>query len=117
MEFAVEFYERQDGSSPVEEFLDELEAKRPDLYDITEMGLAKLGDRSRHGSHLTKHIGQGIYELRVGHRNIVRVLWFFVEGAKIIVVHAFVKKSEGIPSNEIQKALDRRSDYLKRDRQ
>jgi phage-related protein len=114
MEFEVEFYEREDGSSPVEEFLEELEAKLPALYDLTMIGLRKLMDSRRHGSRLTKHIGDRIYELRVGGRNIVRILWFYAAGAKIVLLHGFVKKSERTPPNELRKALDRRADYLRR---
>lgn len=43
-----------------------------------------------------------------------RYLSFFVKSKKILISHAFVKKSDKLPKSEKEKALKRRDDFLKR---
>ncbi|HBR70835.1 TPA: hypothetical protein DIC20_02565 [Candidatus Dependentiae bacterium] len=42
------------------------------------------------------------------------LLCFFFDGAKIIIVHAYEKKSQKMPPGEKQKALKAKTDYIKR---
>ncbi len=63
----------------------------------------------------SKYLGQGIFELRVKSRtNITRILYFFVIGDKAVLANAFVKKTNKTPRKEIDLALKRKNDYLKR---
>lgn len=114
MEFVVEFYEDEDGTIPVEEFLDELKRRQPKLYKLVLAGLSKLKNSDNHGEPLTKYIGDGLLELRVGRKNIARVVWFYVADRKIILLHGFVKKSDRIPKGDRCKALNRKADYERR---
>ena len=114
MEFEVVSYQDENGNSPVDEFLDDLSKTQPILYRQTQAGIGRLRYRGNHGFPLTKAIGDGLYELRVGGQDIARVLWFFVAGAKIVFVEAFVKKTSGIPDVNRKRALQRRDSYLKR---
>jgi hypothetical protein len=45
MDFSVEFYESENGTSPVRQFLDELKASDPDDFAAVLAGLAKLRSR------------------------------------------------------------------------
>ncbi len=114
MEFDVEFYEDERGNSPVEEFLDDLKRRQWPLYIVTDLALRKLRNRRNHRPPLTKAVGDGLFEVRSGRKDISRVLWFFTKGRKIILVHGFVKKSDDLPDNHRQIALRRMADYLRR---
>ena len=61
----------------------------------------------------SKHIEDGIFELRakIG-TDISRVMYFFYSGKKIIITNGFIKKSQKTPRKEIMKAKAYREDYL-----
>ena len=57
----------------------------------------------------------GIFELRAqSGSDITRVLYFFFVGRKIILTNGFVKKTPQTPPEELDRAKQYRSDYLKR---
>ena len=63
----------------------------------------------------SKNLGDGIFELRtIQGNNIVRNLYFFIIGKKIIITHGFRKKTQKTPPEEIAKAKNCREDYKKR---
>lgn len=114
MEFDIIFYRDLHGRSPVDEFLDDLRSRHTELYGLAERGIGKLKRRENHGEPLTKSIGDGLYELRAGRRETARVLWFFVAGARIVLVHGFMKKTNRIPEVHRAMAVSRKEDYLRR---
>jgi len=92
MDFSVEFYESENGASPVRQFLDDLKASDPDDFAAVLAGLAKLRNRQYHREPLSKALGDGLFELRhVGKLN-TRVLWFFVKNRRIVAVHGIRNK-------------------------
>lgn len=111
--FSVQFYEKSNGETPVEDFLlsldDKMRAKIVGLLEILQ----------DHGNMLrepySKHLSDGIFELRckVG-SNISRVLYFFYFDGKIIVTNGFIKKTQKTPSVEITLAKRYRADYIER---
>jgi phage-related protein len=114
MEFAVVFYETVNGHSPVREFLLELKATDPDDFAAVAAGLEKLRNRQYHREPLTKALGDGLFELRhVGKLN-TRVLWFFVKGRRIIVVHGVRNKGQAIPVHDLDTAEKRMRDWKER---
>jgi len=57
----------------------------------------------------------GIFELRTYLRDkIARTLYFYQKGAKIIITHSFIKKTQKTPGKEIERAKALREQYLKR---
>lgn len=91
--FTVEFYEKENGEKPCLEFLNTLEVK---LRAKAFRDLALLEEK---GTELrlpySEHLDDGIFELRTKQgTNIVRNLYFFFVGNKIIVTHGFRKKTE-----------------------
>ena len=63
----------------------------------------------------SENLGDGIFELRtIQGNNIVRNLYFFIIGKKIIITHGFSKKTQKTPPEEIAKAKNYREDYKKR---
>jgi phage-related protein len=114
MNFSVEFYETVAGRCPVREFLDELKASDPGDFATVLAALAKLQNRRYHAEPLSKALGNGLFELRhVGKLN-TRVLWFFMEGRRIIAVHAIRNKGQLIPARDLQTARERMADWQKR---
>ena len=114
MEFSVEFYETSLGKCPVREFLDELKESNPDDFAAVIAGLAKLRNRHYHRPPLSKPIGNLLFELRhVGKLN-TRVLYFFVKGRRILIVHGIRSKAIKIPARDRRVALERKRDWLAR---
>ena len=111
--FSVIFYEKKNGEIPAEKFLVNLDVKmRAKLAGLVQI-LQEKGNELR--EPYSKHLGDGIFELRgkVGN-DISRVLYFFYYDGKIILTNGFVKKTQKTPKNEINKAKSFRRDYLKR---
>ena len=114
MEFTVELYETPDGRPVVEEELETIERSTPVLYDLLVAGLSKLRRREYHRPPLCEPLGSGLFELRVGHKDIARAAWFFQAGQRIVVVRCFVKKSPKTPQGELELAYKRMAEYLDR---
>ena len=111
--FEVEYYEKGNGSFPVEEFISsqpkETKAKIFRMLETLEM----------HGNNLrepySKLLNDGIFELRIRQKSAnVRILYFFIIERKIILTNAFLKKTQKTPKMEILKAKEYRLDYIKR---
>jgi len=98
----------------VREFLDELKASDPDDFVAVVAGLAKLRNRQYHREPLSKTLGDGLFELRhVGKLN-TRLMWFFVKGSRIVLVHGVRNKGQGIAARDIETARERMRDWRKR---
>lgn len=65
----------------------------------------------RLNENITKHLGDGIWELRPGNN---RVFYFFFENDTFVLLHHFRKKSQKTPKREIEKAKNERADYIAR---
>ena len=114
MEFTIEFYETISGRCPVRDFLDKLKESNPDDFAAVMSGLAKLRNREYHRPPLSKNVGDDLYELRhVGKLN-TRLLYFFMKGRRIILLHGIRKKTRTLPLRERQVALQRKRDWLAR---
>ena len=114
MEFIIEFYETSTGRCPVHEFLDQLKESDPDDFASVLAGLAKLRNREYHRPPLSKSVGDDLFELRhVGKLN-TRLLYFFMKGRRIILLHGFRKKTRALPIRDRDIALKRKRDWLTR---
>lgn len=116
MEFTIEFYETIGGGCPVLEFLRELKHTDPDDHTAVVAGLARLRHRQYHKAPLSKSIGDDLFELRhVGKLN-TRILWFFTKGRRIVAVHSIRNKGWKIPASDRKTALNRRAEWLERNK-
>ena len=109
----VDYYEFEDGTNPIDPYLDELDPK------MRAKVLRTIGLLEEFGTLLrmphSEHLGDGIFELRVKQgSNIERVLYFFFTGDKAILTNGFTKKQQKTSPGEIQLAKDRRADYERR---
>jgi phage-related protein len=59
-----------------------------------------------------KHIRGPIWEMRLkGKSGVARALYVTVGGQRVVIVRAFVKKTEKTPANEIDLALQRAKEW------
>ena len=114
MDFTVEFYETESGTCPVRAFLDDLKKTDPDDFAVVVAGLAKLRSSQYHREPLSKALGEGLFELRhVGKLN-TRVLWFFMKGRRIVLLHGIRNKGKAIPVRDLVTARERMRDWRRR---
>ena len=113
MKFTVEFYEKENGEIPVINFIDSLEPKMgAKVLSLIEI-LEEKGNQLR--LPYSECLEDGIFELRCKFgSDITRTMYFFYEGANIILTNGFVKKTQKTPAQEIKLAKLRRDDYLSR---
>ena len=111
--FEVEYFEKEDGTYPAEEFILSQDVKmRAKLFRLLEL-LEEKGNTLR--QPYSKSLDDGIFEIRAKQgNNITRVLYFFYIGNKIILTNGFVKKSPKTPPSEIALAKKYRAEYEKR---
>ena len=110
--YIINFFKKQDGSCPVEEFLDSLDNKMRAKILLAIVLLETNGPQLR--EPYSKPLGDGIFEIRAKQgNNITRTLYFFYDGKQIILTNGFVKKTQKTPSAEIQRAKKYRAEYLR----
>lgn len=109
--FDIDFFKKDNGRCPVQEFLDSLDNKmRAKLLRMILL-LEQNGNDLK--EPYSKSLGDGIFEIRVQQgTNITRVLYFFILGRKIILTNGFTKKTQKTPQQEIVTAKKYRSEYL-----
>jgi phage-related protein len=113
MEFDIEYFEKGDGTYPVEHFILSQDVKfRAKLFRGINL-LRIWGKELRMPD--SSHLKEGIYELRVKHgSNIARIFYFFESGRKIFLTHGMIKKTQRTPPSEIARAIQSRCEYLSR---
>lgn len=110
--FTVEFFRKEDGSCPTEDFIESLDVKMRAKFLRLLLLLENNGNELREPH--SKPIEDGIFELRVKQgSNIARALYFFVVGHKIVITNGFIKKTQKTPSKEIEMAKKYRDVYMK----
>lgn len=87
--FQVEFYEKEDGDIPVENFLNSLDVKMRNKILMILNVLQEKGNQLR--EPYSKHLDDGIFEIhrKIGN-DISRVLYFFYYNGKIIITNGFI---------------------------
>lgn len=109
------FYEKENGTIPVQDFLDHLPAKH------SAKALREIDILEKYGVTLTephvKHINAKLWELRIRSAgNISRIFYFVPAENDIILLHGFVKKTKKAPNKEIETANTYLNDYQRRNR-
>lgn len=74
--------------------------------------LSLLETEDRMPVKFIKSIRDGLYELRISYNgNIYRIFFIFDEGQIVVLFNGFQKKTQKIPSTEIEKALKLKEEY------
>ena len=113
MHFELEFYEKENGTVPFNEFMSELSPKlRAKVLRDLDL-LEQFGNTLR--EPYSKQLEKDIFELRtIFGKDITRTLYFFFAGEKIVITHGFVKKQQKTPQKEIDRAKEYRDDWIRR---
>lgn len=111
--FEVKFYTTSRGKSPVKDFLLQLDTKaRAKVVKSLEI-LQEQGPNLRRP--YADMVKGKIRELRVEyHSNQHRILYFFFQRNDIILLHAFLKRSQKLKEQDITLAENRMNDWISR---
>ncbi|MDR0320959.1 MAG: type II toxin-antitoxin system RelE/ParE family toxin [Treponema sp.] len=118
MEYLVELYEKADGKVPVLDFILGLNPKQQaKIYREIDL-LEKFGNEL-HYPHVDIIRGKkyiGLWELRIEFSsNIFRIFYFLPRKNKAILLHGIVKKKQKTPQNELNTALERMKEHIRRE--
>ncbi len=112
----IQFYQTTDKKSPVEEFLDSLNARVAQKVLWTFQVVKELENVPK--QYLKKLDGtDNLWEIRVESSNTaIRFLGFWEEGNLILLTNGFIKKTQKTPRTEINLATERKAEYEQRNR-
>ncbi len=111
--YSVYFYKDGRGNYPVQELIKELNKKsQAKIAQYIEL-------LKEHGPNLLRpyadQVKDKILELRIKTTDgNVRVFYFFFVEHKIILLHAFKKKTQELPEREIEQAKRNMEDFIER---
>ena len=113
LHFTVEYVELSNGKSPFQDFIMSLPVvDQAKVFETINYFLDLKNDNLPIKESLSKHLEDGIFELRTSLSDtIVRTLYFYQKGAKIILTHGFMKKTQKTPRKEIERAKELRKIY------
>ncbi len=105
----VIYYVSSSGENPVKQFLDaNLKAKIKAFgifSNIEEYSLLSVIP------HIKKLTGTPLWEIRILGKDSVRILYVTRQGKQVLLLHAFIKKTNKTPFKEINIALKRLREY------
>jgi phage-related protein len=117
LDWEIEFYQKENGEIPVEEFLLSLNPKlRAKAYnDILLLKKLGINIREPFSTAIKCERYKGLFELRVKFASdITRIFYFLYEKNTFVLLHGFVKKTNKTTKRELEKALSYRLDYERR---
>src|SRR6266498_3706303 len=107
MKFVINYWRNSSGKAPVEKYIDAIDNKEEraeilnTLKGVQQYGTDAVGVEFR-------HIEGKLWELKIlthGHQH--RIFYVVLEGNKMFLVHAYLKKTPKAPMNEIMTARQR----------
>ena len=100
------FYQSESGKQPVRDWLMQLEVAERKTIGV-DIKTVEFGWPI--GMPSCRAMGKGLYEVRSSLANgkIARVL-FCIHNGQMVLLHGFIKKSQKIPKQELDLALDRK---------
>jgi phage-related protein len=116
--YTIEYVELESGEKPFEEFVLDLQVhERAKLFETINYFVELKNNDLPIKENISKHLEDGIFELRISLTNkIARSLYFYQKGAKIIITHGFIKKTQKTHRKEIEKAKELRKSYILEER-
>ena len=106
----VRFFKTAAGNEPVREWL---KALNPVDRRIIGEDIKTVQFGWPLGMPLVRNLGGGIWEIRIKLENRIARVLFVLEGANLVLLHAFVKKSQATPKPDLDLARERQK-LLKR---
>ena len=103
---SVKFFRTGSGNEPVRDFLRDLP---PEERKIIGTDIKEVQFGWPLGMPLVRKIEKDLWEVRSRlERRIFRVLFTVIDG-QMVLLHAFIKKSQGTPRQDLEIARDRRN--------
>jgi len=106
------YYETAGGNSPIRDYFESLSSQEAARVTV-ELDLLQALGVSLGMPHVRPLRGK-LYELRVRGRLQHRVLYVAASGQRLVLLHAFTKKTQETPRKEIDLAERRWNDYQTR---
>lgn len=109
-----EYYVDESGHIPVRDFLASLdkETYARFLWSLEQVRVRNVRAREP----LVRHLEGKIWEIREeSNTNIYRILYFFFSGKRIVLLHGFIKKTQKLPSKELDTAFRRLALFMERE--
>ena len=108
-EYTAYYLQTEGGRSPVEEFVNTLDAAAQRKLFFKRSLLEEFGPRLPQPH--AKRLEENLYELRLETpAGQVRVFYFF-DGKQVILAHAMKKKTQKLPAHELAVAIQRKQAY------
>lgn len=117
MNYTVEYVELKDGKKPFEEFILGLPIhERVKVFETINYFVELKNNHLPIKENISKHLEDGIFEVRTTFsKRIARSIYFYQKGARVIITHGFIKKTNKTPRKEIERAKAIRSFYNKKE--
>lgn len=109
----ITYYETPQGSSPVFEFIQNLDPKVKSKV-IAVMNLLKEFGTLVGPPHSKKVTGTPLWELRILGSDNIRIFYVAIVNRKFLLLHGFQKKRQKTDKKEIKTAVDRLNDFKSR---
>jgi len=110
-DWKVRFYRNDEGECPIEDFLETLSEKDREKIQVWIDVLKDKGINLHRPQ--SDYLRDGIHELRIKlSKGGTRTLYFFCFETTIILTHAFYKRTDEVPVDEINRALIYKQDIL-----
>jgi phage-related protein len=100
----VHFFSTDSGAEPVREWL---KALSPDDRRVIGEDIKTVQLGWPLGMPLVRHMGDGIWEIRVRLENRIARVLFMLEGAIIVLLHGYIKKQQATPKPDLNLARSR----------
>jgi phage-related protein len=107
------FYRSPAREQPVQKFIDSLDLlSQSKIYNSLEL----LKEFNIHLGlpHVKKLTGTNLWELRILGSKSIRIFYITMSGKTILILHAFKKKQQKTPPNELKTAQKRMIEYQSR---
>ena len=102
------FFAQDGGTEPVREW----------LWSLARADQKNIGDDIRTvefgwpiGMPVCRPLGKGLYEVRTNLKNRIARVLFAIEGEQMVLLHAFIKKSQATPASDLELARSRLRAY------
>lgn len=98
------FYRTEAGGEPVREWLNALPRDDDRKRIGADIKTVEFGWPL--GMPLCRHVGDGIYEVRteLTQNRIARILFYVDKNSRMVLLHAFIKKTRKTPAEELELA-------------
>jgi len=98
------FFKTERGNEPVREWLKDLS---PSDRKVIGEDIKTVQFGWPLGMPLVRHLEAGIWEVRIKLENRIARVLFVLEDATIILLHAFIKKQQSTPEQDLDLAKER----------